>query len=228
VTLSVAQRWLPGRFTILLFVLPATILIPPLIGDSVAGRVVFNVFISLLLLGSLQATGLKKTEQVVAWALVVCMLVARWANVRIDDLRLHVATDILTALFLGFVAVELFLYVIRARAVDTNVLSAALCVCLLIGTVFAFLYPVIDLVVPGSFGFPSDVMNAGSVEFAAQRGDYIYFSLVTMTTTGFGDIRPVSQLARGLTVVEILIAQIYFVVMIARLVSLWGSGSAHK
>jgi hypothetical protein len=49
----------------------------------------------------------------------------------------------------------------------------------------------------------------------------VYFSLVAMTTVGFGDIVAVSRIARALTVVEIVIGQLYLVVMIARLVSLW-------
>lgn len=68
---------------------------------------------------------MKNIEQIVAWTLVFCVLLARWANLTFEDLRLLVATDILTALFLGFVTMELFLYVVRAGHVNMNVLSAA-------------------------------------------------------------------------------------------------------
>ncbi len=52
--------------------------------------------------------------------------------------------------------------------------------------------------------------------------DAVYFSFVTLTTVGYGDILPLSRILRSLAVVEAVIGQLYVAVMIARLVALYG------
>jgi hypothetical protein len=54
------------------------------------------------------------------------------------------------------------------------------------------------------------------------HGDYTYFSFVVMTTVGFGDITPISDLAKRLVVIEAFVGQVFIVTFVARLVSLWG------
>ncbi|HEU5112683.1 MAG TPA: ion channel [Acidimicrobiia bacterium] len=53
-------------------------------------------------------------------------------------------------------------------------------------------------------------------------GDYIYFSFVTLTTVGYGDITPATELAKRLAVVEAFVGQVFLITLVARLVSLWG------
>lgn len=54
------------------------------------------------------------------------------------------------------------------------------------------------------------------------RGDYTYFSFVTLTTVGYGDITAASDLAKRLVVIEAFVGQVFIIVFVARLVSLWG------
>jgi hypothetical protein len=55
-----------------------------------------------------------------------------------------------------------------------------------------------------------------------------YFSFVTITTLGYGDIAPVSLLARSLTIVQALVGQVYIAIVIARLVSLQIAGEINR
>lgn len=55
-----------------------------------------------------------------------------------------------------------------------------------------------------------------------ERGDYTYFSFVTLTTVGYGDITAASELAKRLVVIEAFVGQVFIIVFVARLVSLWG------
>ena len=83
---------------------------------------------------------------------------------------------------------------------------------LLIGLIWAVIYSAISLHVPNAF--------AGSVGVNAGLSDWVYFSFVTLTTVGYGDITPVAQGARALATLEAFIGQLYPAIIIARLVSL--------
>jgi hypothetical protein len=103
--------------------------------------------------------------------------------------------------------------------VDRERLSAALSLYLLFGLIFALVFAVIEELLPGSFHFaaprPADFV-------ARPLSDMVYFSFVTLATLGYGDIVPLSGSARGLAVLEAVIGQMYLVVVVARLVSLYG------
>jgi hypothetical protein len=216
-----------GRFTLLLWSLPVFLILSQLIGDLPGWRAFFDLLIALLLIVSVKATGLPRNGQIVAWSLAVVAILARLANHAVHDIRLEAVGSISATLFMVLVTGAFLLYAVRAERVDTDVVSAALCAYLLIGATFGFLYSVIETTSPGSFivnvAAPSSASGAvnSSILPTLQRPDFVYFSLVAMTTVGFGDIVAVSRIARALTVVEILLAQLYLVVMIARLVSLW-------
>ena len=103
--------------------------------------------------------------------------------------------------------------------VDRERLAAALGFYLLLGLIFAFLFTVITELRPGSFHFAT----ARPPEFAARPlADMVYFSFVTLATLGYGDIVPLSSSAKGLAILEAILGQIYLVVLVARLVSLYG------
>jgi hypothetical protein len=95
---------------------------------------------------------------------------------------------------------------------DGERLFAALDAYLLAGLLFAVAYWAIDQVLPGSF--------RGVTGELSQR-DAIYFSFITISTLGYGDISPLSEPARGMAVVEAVSGQMYLAVLVARLVSLY-------
>src|SRR5215204_4233480 len=96
----------------------------------------------------------------------------------------------------------------RHRIITPRTLYGALCVYLLIGLAFSFFYQALD--------------HAVENLHHDDRSAYGYYSFVTMTTTGYGDIVPTSQEARSLAVFEVVIGQIFLVVIVARVVSMLG------
>jgi hypothetical protein len=107
--------------------------------------------------------------------------------------------------------------------VDRERLAAALGLYLLLGLIFALLYTVIAELKPGSFHFAF----ARPAEFVARPlADMVYYSFVTLATLGYGDIVPLSPSARGLAILEAVVGQIYLVVVVARLVSLYGQSES--
>lgn len=122
--------------------------------------------------------------------------------------------------FLVYVIAVVTRVVFRAPIVDGNILCGAASIYLLIGVLSGFFYSLVDLYFPGSF----TVIPAGSVPGSPpvhpDAGWLIYFSFTTLTTVGFGDVLPSSEMARSLSVLEAVIGQILLVVMMARLVGL--------
>ena len=98
----------------------------------------------------------------------------------------------------------------RDHAITLRTMAGVLCVYLLIGSAFAFAYGIISVVEHGPF-------------FAQQPdgdiSDFLYFSFVTMTTTGYGDLTAAQDLGRSLAITEALIGQIYLVTVVAVIVS---------
>ena len=107
--------------------------------------------------------------------------------------------------------------VLRHRRVTHETVLGALCAYVLVGLLFAFLYLAVDEV-RGTPFFVQEGPHAQS--------EFVYFSFVTLTTLGFGDLSPSLGLPQALTVMEALVGQIFLVTLVARLVTLWGRQAA--
>ncbi len=96
--------------------------------------------------------------------------------------------------------------------ISANRIIGAVAVYLLLGVFWAVAYTLVDLAVPGSFaGFESQSGTAWDSE-------WLYFSFVTMTTLGYGDISPVSPVARLLAYLQAIVGQLYIAILVAGLV----------
>jgi voltage-gated potassium channel Kch len=104
-------------------------------------------------------------------------------------------------------------FAMRARAVESEHLYAALSAYLLVGVFFGLFYYVIEQIVPGTF-------NTGG---GLSRMSAMYFSFVTLATLGYGDIVPRTDVARGLAILEGVGGQLFLAVLVARLLSLYSS-----
>jgi hypothetical protein len=103
-------------------------------------------------------------------------------------------------------------FAMQSVKIDAEHIYAALSAYLLAGIFFGVLYHAVERVWPGSF-------TAGGAVGEFPLFDGIYFSFVTMATLGYGDLLPVSGVARGLAMIEAVSGQLFLAVMIARLVS---------
>lgn len=103
--------------------------------------------------------------------------------------------------------------VVFGTELDTNRLVGAICVYLLLGVIWALFYSLIDLAVPASFEGIGEGTSKGL------NSDWLYFSFVTLTTLGYGDITPLSATARSLAYMEAIAGQFYVAILVAGLVS---------
>jgi hypothetical protein len=101
--------------------------------------------------------------------------------------------------------------ILHHRRVTSETVLGALCVYVLIGLLYAFLYLAVADFRDNFFAQPGP----------HEQSEYLYFSFVTLTTLGFGDLSPAHGLPQALTVSEALLGNIFLVTLVARLVTLW-------
>lgn len=131
------------------------------------------------------------------------------------------ATYAFLFLFQITIIAVLLRYIFRSEAITRDVLYAAVTVYILLAAAFVPLYGFIEGLSPGAF-----LDNAtGQPVFWQQL---IYFSFVTLTTAGYGDIVPVNPWARGLANMEAVMGVLYLAILMARLVSLYSAAVPKK
>ncbi|UCE89014.1 MAG: two pore domain potassium channel family protein [Pseudomonadota bacterium] len=102
--------------------------------------------------------------------------------------------------------------------IDRNKILGAICIYLLLGLIWAVLYAMIALFTPTAFNGPA------ALPLYEIFPDYVYFSFVSLTTLGFGDITPVAPVTRFLVYAEALVGQFYLAILVASLVGVRISG----
>jgi hypothetical protein len=127
--------------------------------------------------------------------------------------------NLFPVIFLLYTVIVILETIFRDREVTTDSINGALCGYLLLGLTFGHLFCLVESFWPGSFHLTEHV---GSVPREVDRQHFLltYFSLITLTTVGYGDITPQSSPARTLAAVEAMAGQFYVAVIVAALVAL--------
>jgi len=121
----------------------------------------------------------------------------------------------------GVIIVVIFNHVLTRREVDMDAVFGACCVYLLIGLAWESVYTLVEWQIPNSFALPSGAPASGvGLDLVSIQADLMYFSLITMTTIGYGDITPISPQARILSALQGVVAQLYVAIIIARMVGM--------
>ena len=151
-----------------------------------------------------------------AIVLAVPMILSLWASYFVVSNAVYIVGRIFGILFFAFATVQILQYIFRTQHVTKNVLLAAIVVYPLIALMWAFIYGLLEVLQPGSFNIPD-----GHIQEAARL--FLYFSFVTITTMGYGDITPLTDKAMSFAILEAFVGQIYLVVVVAWLVGMFVS-----
>jgi len=164
----------------------------------------------------------------ITFTLAGCTLGVSWWSQLSQAKNLFVLNDALFALFFAYVAGVIICDIGKTDGVTVDTIIGAVCAYLMIGAVFGFLYSLTELTIPGSFYAAAE---NGINSSPLRHRDYpnlIYYSFVTLSSVGFGDIVPVSRMARLLTWTESVFGQFYMAILVARLVALQLSSRRKK
>lgn len=216
-----------NRFILLLAALSLLMLATPFVhvlGQHLHPRLARG-FISILfvaiLVSAVFAVGGSRLTTVLAVVLAAPGILLQ----AVDLLDVHQGIEITKllfgVLFLGFTVVVVLHHVFTTDRVTVDTIAAALCVYLMLGVLWALVYSVMEMLSPGSLAMLSGAVEAESIRFGGTRSVLaLYYSFVTMTTLGYGDIVPRSAPARMFAAMEAIMGQMYLAVLVARLVAL--------
>jgi voltage-gated potassium channel len=208
--------WIRHRFIFLLAMLLFMLAVVPFLEGFSGLRTFFNVFLSAVLVSAVYALSQKIRHLAIAAVLAIPMLISIWYDYVVPSDALFLIGRICGVLFMAFIIFHILSHIFKQQEVTRDTIAGAAAVYLLLALMWTFIYFVLERLQPGSFAI-------STAETLEEQNIFIYFSFVTITTLGYGDITPVTYLARSMAILEAVVGQLYLVVLVAWLVGMYVS-----
>ncbi len=211
----------------IIIAISAIFFIVPLLISSHYAHIVLQICFALILLCTIY--NFSDRQWTLLWGLVVGVpfFVFDLLSLFHDSLFLMMIAYCFCTVFIGFSIIIFARKLLDAPSINTNLICGAITVYLLVGVMWAKLFYIVDLMRPGSFhGITSVSMLTDSLGVGYDtQFNLLYYSYITLTTLGIGDITPLHPLARSLTVLEVIIGQLFLATVITKLVAVWSTSS---
>jgi hypothetical protein len=204
------------RFWLLLIALVALLVGYPYFENTRTGAFLGGVTALWALIGGVYAVRANRWTFRVALVLALATAAAS-ARAFLGGVRGDPTVEAIFSAFYGFMTVAVFLEVIEERRVSSDTIYGAICVYLLVGMTFGSLYDLVETIHPGSFQINVETAGPAVVRWRT----LIFFSFMTLTTIGFGDVTPVTTQAQSLVAIEGVMGVLYVAVLIARVVGIY-------
>ena len=218
-----------GALVLLLFSMPLVRLLGPGLHPVLSRTIVTGLFTAMLL-SAVFAVCQTRASVIVGLSLAVPAIFPQLLGLvfRYDGIVL--TSHWLGIAFLVYTVIVILRFIFAGDRVTSETIWAALCVYLLLGVLWANVYSLVDFVEPDSFAFGlAEDQQTARMRFGGEESVFpIYYSFVTLSTLGYGDIVPKVSAARMLAAVEAITGQLYLAVLVARLVGLHISQSTPR
>ncbi len=225
------------KFLVLLITLIALTFFLALPAISKTGEIITAGLITLIILASIYTTIYRKKYFYISASIGALTILFHWLSV--FRLEIFVAEKlefyssyfiyffnvlrlILYILFFVFITVNLVFKVTKYKRVNADVVYGSISGYLLLGITSAFLMTIIEYLMPNSFAINNEITNREEI-----FQSLFYYSFVTLATIGYGDIIPVTPLARTLSITLGIAGQMYLTILIAILVSKYLNTNDH-
>jgi voltage-gated potassium channel len=214
------NRLLHNKYLILLLALLLLLVVYPLLIGTIGARILFDALLALVFVATFLILFAHRHGRLFALIFGTSALIGLWSGYalpRLPPLQIALGFHLSATVFLGFSVATILWDISRKEQVSRDSIFGAFGGYVLVGLTFGHLYCFLETVEPGSF------VGRGLIPLRLPSGDRLlylldYFSLVTLTTVGFGDVVPASDAVRGLSAVEGIVGQFYIAVLIAELI----------
>lgn len=206
------------RYLLLLGFLFAMLLLPPLLDGNPLLGILSRALMTGILLSAVYSIYGQRRRLITAVVFVVPAVTTLWVSHAIHERAAFYLDNVTTICFLVFVSYHLGHFILTSRQVTANTIYASMCLYMLIGILWAAIFANIHIWYNGAFTLSGDMLPAKVTDVYLE--DFVYYSFVTLSTLGYGDMLPVNHTAKSWAVVEAMVGQFYIAVVMARLVSL--------
>lgn len=207
-----------GPCTYLMLLLLGLILLFPFLEEGIFARTLLGILFSIVLLLGVFATRQTRWGFSLKLGLALLGVGLQWAALSTASIAILKLAGVAYATSLAVSFSGVLRYILKRGPITADKLHGALAGYIMLAFMWSFIYAMVEISSAGSFG-------PGHLDFT-QPGTFfklIYFSLTTLTTTGFGDVLPLTNHARSLVMVEEFSGVFYVGVVIARLAGLYPS-----
>lgn len=195
---------------ITLALLVTFILVFPLLETSAAGDLFMVFLVTLFLLSALYSVSDSPRELAMGILLAVPSLLTGWTWFFMPSDPALISLMVTLALFFTYILLVILHRILLARVVTSIEICRAVLVYIMIGLVFGMVYMLLEILSGGSF-----IAGRGELTLSA----LFYFSFVSLSTAGFGDVFAVAPLARSVVIIEMLVGVMYMAVLIGLLIN---------
>jgi Ion channel len=208
----------PGKFFYLFLVQILLVVLFPYLEEPGLPVIVFRLLGALAFVSAVYAVSDKPVQWITALCLMIPAAVLNTMLVFRPERKIAVSALICTILFLAFTIVSLLRAVVRSQCITHDTIYGSLNVYLLIALAWGTAYLLLETMQPGALYIDTVRHPHHTVDWF----DCMFYSFVTLTTIGYGDIVPITAQARSLSILEAVSGVMYVAVLIARLVGLQG------
>ncbi len=215
---------MPGRFTVLLIAILILMVSQPLFEGHRFAQTLLTLTLAVVVLSALNALRSTGTFFTIGLCLMAPAFAGRIAMQFTSNYSVEMFAAAFSSAFLLFTVVALVSRLFTTRQVTLDMIAASICAYLLMGVGWGFIFAMVEVTHHGSFS--AGLLNATparaghAAPLVGSLHNFFYYSFVCLTTTGYGDIAPLSDSARILSVLESVIGQLYIAILVSRLVSL--------
>lgn len=217
-----------AKYAVLFGTLILALTVPSFVPLGFVRYYVVPVFVTLVLLSALAAVSDDRWTFRIGLLIATPAFATAWIAAVSASVAVQTVSEGLTIAFFAYLAYGILDDIFRKPLVDTESIFGALAVYLLMAYIFALVYSVIDMHVENAFNVPGRLTEAQLTDPTTGQGVFGYFSIVTLTTLGYGDVSPVSPSARSAVMLEAVLGQLYLVTMVARLVGMHVATGRHS
>ncbi|MEQ9209219.1 MAG: potassium channel family protein [Pseudomonadales bacterium] len=204
-------RW---GFEVLLILLVASLIVPAYMTPGPVRAASSSLLLSFTLISSLYLVVYQLRELYIGIGLMIPCLLTLWWHPPLPEPWNYNAGYLLYIVFILYITLHIGRYLLETDEIDTDMVLAAISVYFLIGLLWAFIYVTIETSTPGSFSLPPNSSEGPTYSL------FVYFSYVTLTTLGYGEMTPVSEVAQSWSIMESIAGQLYLTIVIARMIGL--------
>ena len=218
--ISKFRNWSAFEFLIAIVLFIVT---SPIVEGLQYGNLIDAILLTFVLASAVVAVANRRSVMIAAF-LAVLAIAGRWVHHFRPDSTTTVIYVSAGLLLLAFVFVQYLRYILTARVVTFRVLCAAISSYFMLGMLWGMAYIIISNITPRAFALSGE----GGATVPLAGFDAFYFSFVTLSTVGYGDIVPVAKPARMLAAMEATTGTLYVAILIARLVSMHATAESAR